>query len=93
MKEAVFITGGTGFLGTEIAEKLIQTTDKNIYVLVRAENEEAAIHRLKAAWYHAKELYSSIGKRVFPVTGDFTVKGLGLEEVYIPNQLVSQKKL
>ncbi len=80
MKEAVFITGGTGFLGTEIAEKLIHTTDKTLYVLVRAENQEAAVHRLKAAWYHDEELYNKIGQQIIPVTGDFTVEGLNLEK-------------
>lgn len=80
MGEAVFITGATGFLGTEITEKLALTTDRTIYVLVRAKNREAAVHRLKAAWFHKKGLYNKIGGQVLPVTGDFTLPGLGLKE-------------
>lgn len=49
MNQAIFLTGGTGFLGTEIAERLVCTTDQKIYVLVRAKSPEAAVHRLKAA--------------------------------------------
>lgn len=32
----LFITGGTGFLGTEVIRGLIGSTDNQIYVLVRA---------------------------------------------------------
>ena len=39
MKEAVFITGGTGFLGTEIIACLSEMTDARIYALVRAADE------------------------------------------------------
>ncbi len=79
MTDAVFITGGTGFLGTEIIDRFVTTTDKRVYVLVRAKDQETASHRLKAAWYHNKNLYDSIGEQIIPVTGDFTVPGLGIE--------------
>ena len=71
-KMAVFLTGATGFLGTEVAAKLIRSTEEKIFVLVRAENTEAAAHRLKAFWYDMPELYSTIGVRILPLTGDFT---------------------
>ena len=80
MKEVIFMTGATGFLGTEVAGRLLSDTDAAIYALVRAENEEAAYHRLRNAWYHQKDLYHQIGERVEPVAGDFTRPGLGLSE-------------
>ncbi len=80
MRKAIFVTGGTGFLGTEIVSQLVQTTDQTIYVLVRADDQMAAMHRLKAAWYHDKNLYEKIGQQVLPVTGDFTVPNLGLDD-------------
>lgn len=42
--------------------------------------KEAAVHRLKAAWYHDEELYNKIGQQIIPVTGDFTAEGLNLEK-------------
>ena len=78
MTGSVFITGATGFLGTEVCAELIHTGAHQIYALVRAENEEMALHRLRGAWYHDKTLYQAIGTLVIPVTGDFTEPGLGL---------------
>ena len=80
MADRILLTGGTGFLGTELAARLTGRPDTQVYVLVRAVNEEEAIHRLKGAWYHDKALYASIGKTCIPVTGDFTQIGLGLSE-------------
>ena len=79
MKEALFVTGATGFLGAEIIRNLVKLTDETIYVLVRANDEEAALHRLKAAWYYAKDLYEKIGAQVRPVVGDFTLADLGFD--------------
>ena len=75
---AVFVTGATGFLGTEVVSSLLRSTDEIIYVLVRAEDEEAATHRLKSFWYEKKDLYSRIGSRIHPLAGDFTQPNLGL---------------
>ena len=80
MKDAILLTGGTGFLGTELAGLLIRDTESIIYVLTRAAGEEDAAARLKSIWYFDKELISEIGQRVIPVTGDFTKPGLGLTE-------------
>ncbi|MBQ1490349.1 MAG: SDR family oxidoreductase, partial [Blautia sp.] len=80
MKDTIFITGGTGFLGTELCARLVKEESSPIYVLVRSSSKEEAIHRLREAWYHEEELYKSIGIRIFPVMGDFTQSGLGLSE-------------
>lgn len=39
MKNAVFLTGATGFLGREIMEKLVERNENRIYVLVRAKTD------------------------------------------------------
>lgn len=75
----ILVTGGTGFLGTEICERLIRDPGNKIYVLVRAGSEENAASRLKACWQHSAELVRSIGMQVCPVTGDFTKPGLDLQ--------------
>ena len=78
MKDTIFITGGTGFLGTELCLELVKDQSSPIYVLVRSSSKEEAIHRLREAWYQKPELYKAIGTQVFPVLGDFTKEGLGL---------------
>lgn len=78
-----FITGGTGFVGTEVAAALLKTSDETIYTLVRAADEEMAAHRLKTVWYDMPELYSEIGGRIKPLAGDFLQKNLALSEEQI----------
>lgn len=45
----IFVTGGTGFLGTVLIERLLSATDEigNIYVLIRAKNGFSADTRIK----------------------------------------------
>ncbi|KAH7572762.1 hypothetical protein JRO89_XS03G0008600 [Xanthoceras sorbifolium] len=47
--KSYFITGGTGFLGKAIIEKLLRASPEvgKIYVLIKAANNEAAFKRLK----------------------------------------------
>lgn len=78
MAEVFFLTGATGFLGTMLAAGLTRIPEISTYVLVRAADEEEAYHRLRGLWYHDRDLYESIGKKVFPVAGDFTEADLGL---------------
>ena len=49
MKEGILLTGGTGFLGTELAARLTKSKETLVYVLVRAADEEKAAQRLRAA--------------------------------------------
>ena len=81
MADTILLTGATGFLGTELAAKLLACPQPGtIYALVRAKDHKEAEHRLRAAWYHDQALYSAVGTRIIPVTGDFTKPGLGLED-------------
>ena len=80
MKDTIFITGGTGFLGTELSSQLAGTIDPEtrVFILVRAGSEAEAYHRLRQAWQHDPLLYGRIGTQFFPVTGDLTSKRLGI---------------
>lgn len=79
MTDTILLTGGTGFLGTLLAARLCQNPAVKTYVLVRATDEDTAVHRLKAAWQHERKLYEAIGDTVIPVCGDFTKEHLGLD--------------
>ena len=76
--EAILLTGATGFLGTELAQRLVRSPGTRIYALVRAADEAAGMLRLKEAWQHDEALCKCLGTQVFPVPGDFTLPGLGL---------------
>ena len=80
MKMTLFLTGGTGFLGTELASLLVRQPETILYVLVRAADRQAAVHRLRALWHHDPDLSQSIGRTVIPLCGDFTLPGLGLTD-------------
>jgi long-chain acyl-CoA synthetase len=75
----VFLTGSTGFVGTQIARRLIGQTDSQIIVLVRAASQDEAVLRLKRAWWEWSELTQNIGSRVSVLCGDLTKPCLNLE--------------
>ncbi|MBQ3425338.1 MAG: SDR family oxidoreductase [Clostridia bacterium] len=80
MNNGIFLTGGTGFLGTALSAALLNSCDSRLYVLVRAASREEALHRLKEAWAHDPTLSDAIGTRAFALPGDFTLSGLGVSE-------------
>ncbi len=77
---AYFITGGTGFVGTEVIAVLLETTNESIYTLVRAADEKMAAHRLKIIWHDLPQLCREIDGRIKPLPGDFLQKDLGLSQ-------------
>ncbi|MBR2764875.1 MAG: AMP-binding protein [Blautia sp.] len=79
MTDTILLTGATGFLGTELAARLIRMPRVRIYALVRAGGFQEACHRLREAWQHDDELYAAVGGQVCPVPGDFTLPGLGMD--------------
>ena len=48
MRDVVFLTGVTGFLGTELASRLARQEHTTVYALVRASDDDEAVHRLGA---------------------------------------------
>lgn len=82
----VFITGGSGFIGKQVIEKLIRTTNvKKIYVLLRAKKGKNIQERLEQVL--EDPLYSELRKekpsfvdRIMPILGDVSEINLGLDE-------------
>ncbi|MCC8050905.1 MAG: AMP-binding protein [Clostridiales bacterium] len=76
----IFLTGTTGFLGTEVISELMQTTNDVVYGLVRAGSVSEAINTLSALWYGRPELTGNLGSRILPVLGDITKENLSLSD-------------
>lgn len=79
MSEVVLLTGATGFLGAQIARRLIAREGCVVVALVRAADDEAARRRLARAWWDWPALCESIGGRVRVVCGDVAEPRLGLD--------------
>ncbi|EYU20678.1 hypothetical protein ABFS82_11G002000 [Erythranthe guttata] len=87
------ITGGTGFLGKVLIEKMLRTAPdvQKMYVLIKAKNSEAALERLKNEVINAelfKNLKEKHGKsyqgfmlsKLIPVVGNVCETNLGLDK-------------
>jgi thioester reductase-like protein len=81
VKGAVLITGATGFVGMEVLARYLERSDRRIFALVRASDDEAAQERIDGVM---SDLFGSRAKRysdrVRAVAGELTAPGLGLGE-------------
>ncbi|XP_011706947.1 PREDICTED: putative fatty acyl-CoA reductase CG5065, partial [Wasmannia auropunctata] len=85
--QSVFITGGTGFLGKVLIEKLLRSCSdiKAIYLLMRSKKDKSPESRLD-------EMFNSIlydrvrveepnfRKKIVPIMGDLEIEDLGLSK-------------
>jgi thioester reductase-like protein len=81
---AVLLTGGTGFLGPFLLASLLAQTTDDIYVLVRANDSDDAMRRLREGLMSvaADGTPCPYGweRRVRPICGDLSASNLGLTE-------------
>eukprot|EP00727_Mastigamoeba_balamuthi_P007334 m51a1_g3220 putative fatty-acid- ligase fadd9 (1567) ;mRNA; f:53840-61856 len=78
---AVFLTGATGFLGSHILADVLETTDKEIYCLVRCWDAPAGMQRLEAALRSYDLLLTqSQRSRIRVVAGTLEAPCFGLSE-------------
>jgi long-chain acyl-CoA synthetase len=80
VSDVVLLTGATGFLGAQIARRLIERDGCTIVALVRGNSREAAERRLSRAWWDWPELARAIGTGVEVMCGDVSLRLLGLDE-------------
>ncbi len=73
----ILLTGATGFLGIHVLKCLLDTTDKKVYCLLRA-NSDTAENRLKnmLMYYFDDPMDGLFGKRIQVIKGDITDKDL-----------------
>ena len=76
--EAILLTGGTGFVGMAVLARLLERTDREVVVLVRAASQSQADARLNALLGSVFDAPERHRGRVRAVCGDLTAPGLGL---------------
>ncbi|HEX3911235.1 MAG TPA: SDR family oxidoreductase [Solirubrobacteraceae bacterium] len=78
MSETVLLTGATGFLGMELLARLLERSDSDVIVLVRARDREAAAERLVGVFERLYDERPLAAGRVQAIAGDISREGLGL---------------
>ncbi|XP_011700623.1 PREDICTED: uncharacterized protein LOC105457578 [Wasmannia auropunctata] len=85
--QSVFITGGTGFLGKALIEKLLRSCSDitTIYLLIRPKENQSSERRLdemfkNVLYDRVKEEVPNFRKKILPIIGDLEIDGLGLSE-------------
>lgn len=78
----ILLTGATGYLGSALLHELLQTTDADIYCLIRPAGGEEPYRRLTEVMrgYFGPDIIAKMDNRVIAVQGDLEQPGLGLNE-------------
>jgi thioester reductase-like protein len=78
--DGVLITGATGFLGMEILARYLERTDRPVYALVRARDQQQADERLRETVATVCGQPRAHEERLQAVPGDVEEPKLGLDE-------------
>src|SRR6059036_2675900 len=76
---ALLLTGATGFLGMELLCRYLERSERHVYALVRARDEEQAAERLRAAIERVCGDCERFAGRWTAVPGDICEPGLGVD--------------
>lgn len=79
MGDLVLLTGGTGFLGTEVVARLLERADLEIVSLVLAETDGEAVRLSNRGWWYQPGLRAELGARIHAIAGDVARPRLGLD--------------
>ncbi|MEV0393976.1 non-ribosomal peptide synthetase [Polymorphospora rubra] len=75
----VLLTGATGFLGAYLLDDALRHTTADVYCLVRAASDGAAVARIEANLRRYGRWRPAYAARIVPVTGDLAEPRLGLD--------------
>jgi thioester reductase-like protein len=81
--DCVLLSGATGFVGMEILSHYLERTDRQIYTLVRAEDERDAERRIRSALFLLFGAEDAYRGRIRAVRGDIEVPMLGLDRGHL----------
>lgn len=76
--DRLFLTGGSGFLGSHLLQHLLDETKVEIHCLVRAKDAAAGLKKLEANFAKYGHAHADFVKRVIPVIGDLDRPRFGL---------------
>lgn len=79
-KNSVFITGATGFLGTQVTRLILEQRSNPVIVLARGEGLTDARLRLEKAWWDWPGMTGKLGERIGIVNGDLCLPKFGLAD-------------
>jgi thioester reductase-like protein len=77
----IFLTGATGFFGPFLLKSLLEQSNQDLQILVRADSDEMAMERLRQAFETIRpsaELWILFDQRVHVVLGDLSKSAFGL---------------
>lgn len=80
----IFITGATGFLGSNLLREILTKKDNNAYLLVRAKDSTSPLNRkndlINRVFPKSKPMRSKVSSRIHIMKGDITKHDLGLNK-------------
>jgi thioester reductase-like protein/non-ribosomal peptide synthase protein (TIGR01720 family) len=77
----ILLTGATGFVGAFLLDELLRYTEATIFCLVRANDEQAALARIKTTLAGYKIQNPTLENRIIPLCGDLGKPLFGLSTV------------
>lgn len=79
-RDAVLLTGATGFVGMQVLARYLERTEQHVYALVRGSSARAATRRIEQSLSLLFGEHHPYRERVTAVRGDLTRAELGLED-------------
>ncbi|HML05494.1 MAG TPA: SDR family oxidoreductase [Methanobacterium sp.] len=80
MSGCILLTGANGFLGTQIASRILKQYNQEILVLIRGKSKEDSVNRLCRAWWEFPELLKEVNNRIHVLNGDISKNELGMKK-------------
>jgi len=77
---ALFLSGGTGFLGAYLLAELYRQTDARLFCLARAADADSALARLRGNLERHRVWEEGMAERIAPLAGDLAEPSFGLSE-------------
>jgi len=76
----ILITGATGFLGWNVAKRLLLNKNNKLYTLSRTKNNEKADHRIKSLFISDYGDLNNFKTQIEVIEGDITLPLLGIKK-------------